>query len=146
MSALTSAQLIAPDDDFAGAPLLRKEFALDDGHGPVVAATLHVTAHGIVEPTLNGRAVSEEVLTPGWSSYEWRLRYRSVDVTGLIHDTNVLGLELGNGWFRGRLGWSGESGFYGSELAALASLEIEFADGHSRQRPLRRPDDRRGTS
>ena len=71
-----SADLIAPDEDFAGAPLLRKEFTLDAGHGDVVtAATLHVTAHGIVEPTLNGAAVSDDVLTPGWTSYEWRLRY-----------------------------------------------------------------------
>ena len=52
-----SAQLIAPDQDFAGAPLLRKEFTLDTGHGAVTEATLHVTAHGIVEPLLNGTAV-----------------------------------------------------------------------------------------
>ena len=44
-----SADLIAPDEDFAGAPLLRKEFALDQDHGSVVAATLFVTAHGIIE-------------------------------------------------------------------------------------------------
>ena len=125
-----SADLIAPDEDFAGAPLLRKEFALDPGHGAVVGATLFVTAHGIVEPTINGTPVSDEVLTPGWTSYEWRLRYRSYDVTPLVSDTSVLGLALGNGWFRGRLGWSGKSGFYGSELAGLAELHVEFEDGH----------------
>ncbi|KRF22933.1 family 78 glycoside hydrolase catalytic domain [Phycicoccus sp. Soil802] len=125
-----SADLIAPDKDFAGAPLLRKEFALDQGHGPVVGATLFVTAHGIVEPTINGTPVSDEVLTPGWTSYEWRLRYRSYDVTPLVSDTSVLGLALGNGWFRGRLGWSGKSGFYGAELAGLAELHVEFEDGH----------------
>src|SRR6478609_1787978 len=125
-----SAQLIAPDQDFAGAPLLRKEFTLDAGHGAVTEATLHVTAHGIVEPLLNGTAVSDEVLTPGWSSYEWRLRYATYDVTALVAETSVLGLALGNGWFRGRLGWSGKSAFYGSELAGLAELHVEFADGH----------------
>jgi alpha-L-rhamnosidase len=125
-----SADLIAPDQDFDGAPLLRKEFALDPGHGAVVAAELHVTAHGIVEPTINGVPVSDEVLTPGWSSYEWRLRYRTHDVTTLLGETTVLGLALGNGWFRGRLGWSGRRAFYGSELAALAELHIEFTDGH----------------
>lgn len=125
-----SADLIAADDDFAGAPLLRKEFTLDPGHGAVVAATLLVTAHGIVEPTINGTPVSDEVLTPGWSSYEWRLRYRSHDVTDLVTDTSVIGLALGNGWFRGRLGWDGARAHYGSELAALAELHVEFADGH----------------
>ena len=42
----------------------------------------------------------------------------------------MLGLALGNGWFRGRLGWSGKGAFYGSELAGLAELHVEFADGH----------------
>ena len=125
-----SSDLIAPDEDFGGAPLLRKEFALDHAHGAVVGATLFVTAHGIVEPTLNGVPVSDEVLTPGWTSYEWRLRYRSYDVTSLLSDTSVLGLELGNGWFRGRLGWDGRRALYGSELAALAELHIDFEDGH----------------
>ena len=111
-----SADLIAPDHDFAGAPLLRKEFSLDDGHGAVESATLFVTAHGVVEPSINGLPVSDEVLTPGWSSYEWRLRYRTHDVTALLGDTSVLGLALGNGWFRGRLGWSGESAFYGGPV------------------------------
>ena len=30
-----TARLISPDDDFAGAPLLRTEFALEDGHGEI---------------------------------------------------------------------------------------------------------------
>ena len=47
------------------------------------------------------------MLSPGWSSYEWRLRYRSYDVTALLRETSVLGLSLGNGWYRGRLGWTG---------------------------------------
>ncbi|HZA72099.1 MAG TPA: alpha-L-rhamnosidase N-terminal domain-containing protein, partial [Propionibacteriaceae bacterium] len=66
-----SATLICPDDDFDGAPRLRREFALDSGHGTVRSATLHATAHGVFEAYLNGQPVSDEVLTPGWSSYEW---------------------------------------------------------------------------
>ena len=47
----------------------------------MVRATLHATAHGVFEAFLNGQPVSDDVLSPGWSSYEWRLRYRSYDVT-----------------------------------------------------------------
>jgi alpha-L-rhamnosidase len=130
MSLIWSALPIAPNDDFDGAPLLRTEFVLEEGHGPVARATLHATAHGIFEAYLNGQPVSDDVLSPGWSSYEWRLRYRSYDVTSLLQPTSVLGIALGNGWFRGRLGWSGAGAFYGDELAALAQLEIEFSDGH----------------
>jgi alpha-L-rhamnosidase len=130
MSLIWSALPIAPNEDFDGAPLLRTEFVLDEGHGPVSRATLYATAQGVFEAYLNGQPVSEDVLSPGWTSYEWRLRYRSYDVTSLLQQTSVLGIALGNGWFRGRLGWGGGGGYYGKELAALAQLEIEFADGH----------------
>ena len=130
MSPTWSAMPISPDHDFDGAPLLRGEFVLDEGHGPVVRGTLHATAQGVFEVFLNGHPVSDDVLSPGWSSYEWRLRYRSYDVTSLIQPTSVFGIALGNGWFRGRLGWSGGRAFYGNELAAVAQLEIEFSDGH----------------
>jgi alpha-L-rhamnosidase len=125
-----SAALISPDEDFDGAPLLRRQFELDEDHGPVVGAVLHATAHGVFEAYLNGQRVSDEVLSPGWTSYEWRLRYRSYDVTELLESTSVLGLALGNGWFRGRLGWSGGRNYYGEELGAFAQLEISFEDGH----------------
>jgi alpha-L-rhamnosidase len=125
-----SAQLIVPDADFDGAPLLRREFQVDSGHGEVASATLQATAQGVFEAWLNGRPVSSDVLSPGWSAYEWRLRYRSYDVTALLEPTSVLGFALGNGWFRGRLGWGGSRALYGSELGAFAQLEITFADGH----------------
>jgi alpha-L-rhamnosidase len=130
MSLTWSAAPIAPNEDFDGAPLLRTEFGLEDGHGPITRATLHTTAHGAFEAYLNGQPVSDDVLSPGWSSYEWRLRYRSYDVTALLESTSVLGIALGNGWFRGRLSWSGGSAYYGNELAPLVQLEIEFSDGY----------------
>ena len=153
------ALMIAADEDFDGAPLLRHEFMLEAGHGGVASATLTVTALGVAEAWLNGRRVADDLLTPGWSSYEWRLRYATYDVTGLVQPSNVLGMALGNGWFRGRLGWSGRSAFYGAELGAFAQLEVTFDDGSiqviatdrswrawpercGRQRPVRRRDHR----
>lgn len=124
------AAMITPQQDFDGAPLLRKEFTLDEGHGGVVQAMLRATALGVYEAFINGSPVGADVLGPGWSSYEWRLRYRSYDVTSLLAPTSVLGVELGNGWYRGRLAWHGMSNLYGSELGFLGQLDIEFDDGH----------------
>lgn len=124
------AAMITPQQDFDGAPLLRKEFNLDEGHGGVARATLRATAFGVYEAFINGSPVGSDVLSPGWSSYEWRLRYRSYDVTSLLAPTSVLGVELGNGWYRGRLAWHGMSNLYGSELGFLGQLDIEFDDGH----------------
>lgn len=124
------AAMITPENDFDGAPLLRKEFTLEDGHGAVVKATLRATALGVYEASINGVPAGPDVLSPGWSSYEWRLRHRSYDVTALIRPTTVIGVELGNGWYRGRLAWHGMSNLYGSELGFFGQLDIEFEDGH----------------
>src|SRR4051794_27706042 len=124
MPPIWSARMIGPDDDFAGAPLLRREFRLDPGHGDVAEATLHATARGLFTASVNGSAVADEVLSPGWDSSGWRLRCRPSDVTGLLcrapDGAVVVGLEPGNGWSRGRLTWSGGRACYGNELGALA--------------------------
>ena len=125
-----SASMISPVEELDGAPALRRVFDLDEGHGEVTAAMLHVSSLGVFEASLNGSPVAEDVLSPGWSSYEWRLRYRSYDVTSLLAQHSVLSVALGNGWYRGRLGWSGKRAFYGDRLGLIAQLEIDFADGH----------------
>ncbi|RAX46166.1 alpha-L-rhamnosidase [Arthrobacter sp. AQ5-06] len=124
------ARMIAADNDFDGTPLMRGEFRLDDGHGDVESATLFLSALGVVEAWVNGQRASEDLLTPGWSSYEWRVRYSELDVTGLVGTTTVIGLALGNGWYRGRLAWSGGSKYYGDQLGAFAELRVRFTDGH----------------
>ncbi len=124
------AQMISPDQDFDGAPLLRREFTLDDGHGDVATATLVVSAYGVLEAHLGGKPVSDDLLAPGWSSYEWRQRFARYDVTALVGGTSVLGIALGNGWYRGRLAWFGHGALYGDQLGAFAELEIAFSDGH----------------
>ena len=97
MPVIWRATMIGPDEDFAGAPLLRTEFNLDSGHGAVVDAVWHATARGVFTASVNGVGVSDDVLSPGWSSYEWRLRYRTHDVADLLPETPggavVLGLE-----------------------------------------------------
>jgi alpha-L-rhamnosidase len=128
---LEKAVPIAADSDFNGAPLIRCEVALDSGHGAVKSAQLHATSFGIFHAFIGPNLVSDELFAPGWSSYEWRLRYHTYSVTNLISETRfVLGFALGNGWWRGKLGWSGRSAFYGDQLAVVAELHIEFADGH----------------
>ena len=124
------ATIIGADADFDGAPLLRTQFSLDPGHGAVANAELRATSLGIYEALINGTPVGDDVLSPGWSSYEWRIRYRTYDVTDLLGAENVLGMALGNGWYRGRLGWRGLDALYGDELGAFAELTIMFDDGH----------------
>src|ERR1700693_5843063 len=69
------AEMISSVEELAGAPLFRREFSLDSGHGAVLRAWLHISSLGVFEAFINDEAVGEDVLSPGWSSYEWRLRY-----------------------------------------------------------------------
>ena len=125
-----TAAMITPAESVSGAPRLRGQVRLEEGHGGVRRASLAYTAFGVVEAVVNGQPVSADVLTPGWSSYEWRLRYAEADVTALVSGVTVVGLTIGNGWYRGRLGWDGGSRFYGDELAGWAQLRVTFEDGH----------------
>ncbi|WP_203770598.1 family 78 glycoside hydrolase catalytic domain, partial [Actinoplanes nipponensis] len=96
----------------------------------IVRARLHATAHGLYTAELNGERVGDQELAPGWTSYPHRLRYQSYDVTALVRPgENRLAVLLGNGWWRGRLGFQGRRGLYGDRLALLAQLEVTTADG-----------------
>ena len=44
---------------------------------------------------------------------------------------NAAGAMLGNGWFRGTLGWVGNGNLYGKQLALLMQVHIKYADGTS---------------
>jgi len=109
-------------------PLLRREFDVPQG---IRQARLYVTALGVYEVQINGTMLGDHVLPPGWTSYHHRLRYQTYDVTGLLHTgRNAVGAILGDGWYRGRLGYhGGQRNIYGERLALLAQLEIETIDG-----------------
>jgi alpha-L-rhamnosidase len=108
--------------------LLRREFHIP---GPISAARLYVTAHGVHEVEVNGERAGDDTLSPGWSSYPNRLKYQTYDVTALIHEgTNAVGAWLADGWYRGRLGFHGGAfNRYGDRTALIAQLEVLLADG-----------------
>ncbi|TWD84248.1 alpha-L-rhamnosidase [Kribbella amoyensis] len=100
--------------------------------GDVVRARLYVTAYGVYVPELNGQRVGTDELAPGWTAYQFRHRYQTYDVTDLVvPGENRLEFLLGNGWYRGRLGFQDQSAVYGDRLAVLAQLEVTTADGET---------------
>ena len=107
--------------------LLRTAFTLPSAP---VRARLRGMFWGVGELRLNGRRATAEHLSPGWTAYRDRIVLGTWDVADLlVAGENVLGAMLGDGWFRGRLGWGNNGEIYGSELAALVQLDVECADG-----------------
>ncbi|MBX7124265.1 MAG: glycoside hydrolase family 78 protein [Cyclobacteriaceae bacterium] len=108
-------------------PVFRKSFS---SAKPIRKATAFITSHGLYEAWINGKRVGDAWLTPGWTSYNKRLQYQQFDVTGLLTaGDNAIGVELGSGWYRGYIGFSGQKNFYGKQLGLLFQLQIEYADG-----------------
>lgn len=108
---------------------LRKDFYLKNR---VTKATAYITCRGVYEFSLNGEKVSEDLFTPGWTSYKERLQYQAYDVTEqLASGDNAIGVVLGDGWYRGYLVWQGNKNLYGEKLALLCQIAIEYEDGSS---------------
>lgn len=119
------------DEDQAGdrrPARVRRKFTVSR---PVMSARLYASAHGVYEAEINGRRVGDDALSPGWTVYGRRLRYRTYDVTSyLAEGPNTIGAWLGDGWYRGRLGFSGGTrDIYGTDQSWLAQLEIVHDDG-----------------
>src|SRR5262245_47019452 len=113
----------------APSPLLRRAFQVK---GPVRSARAYVTSLGLYELHLNGTRVGDQLFTPGWTSYTRRLQYQTYDVTALLHPgTNAIGAMLGDGWYRGYLGFFGQRNIYGRRLALRLQLDIQYQDGSS---------------
>ncbi|HKE89534.1 MAG TPA: family 78 glycoside hydrolase catalytic domain, partial [Gemmatimonadales bacterium] len=110
-------------------PLLRRAFQVK---GPVRSARAYVTSLGLYELHLNGARVGDQLFTPGWTSYTRRQQYQTYDVTALLHPgANAIGAMLGDGWYRGYLGFFGQRNIYGRRLALRLQLEIQYQDGSS---------------
>ena len=112
---------------YSPSPHFRKEFLI---YKKITRAVVYVTSHGFYELQLNGKKVGDQVLTPGWTSYGKRLQYQVYDVTGqVVKGKNAVGAVLGDGWYRGTLGWGNNWAIYGKRLGLLMQMKITYSDG-----------------
>ena len=128
-----NAKWISPEDqpDSGKEPVfwLRREFPV---RKEVERARVYATARGLFEIHLNGEKVGNDCFVPGWTSYEKRIDTLTYDVTeALQQGGNALGVELGSGWYAGRIGLPGKRNRYGHGAQLLLQLEITYADGSS---------------
>ncbi len=111
-------------------------------------AVLQVTGLGYFEAYINGRKVSDDVLIPAQTDYENRelknmrypMNYECVshrvlfleyDVKNLIgHGENILGIWLGNGFYRQTLRKAEGNVSYGYPKT-IACLQMKYEDGDS---------------
>jgi alpha-L-rhamnosidase len=108
-------------------PILRTDFRAKEAP---VRARLYATSLGLNEIEINGSKVGIDLLAPGWTAYKDRFIVSTFDVSDLVTaGANAIGGTIADGWYRGRLGWEDLDSLYGTDLALVAQLELEYADG-----------------
>ena len=101
-----SAQMIRPETDSGvGNPSPFVETTLVLG-AEEPDACLFISALGLYRCFINGARVGDDVLTPGWTSYQDRLSYQRYAVGQLLRrGENTITLWLGDGWLRSTMLW-----------------------------------------
>ncbi|GLQ12128.1 alpha-L-rhamnosidase [Devosia yakushimensis] len=86
---------------------------------------LRVSACGLYRAFINGQRVGEDVLTPGWTTYDARLSYQVYHVAHLLKEgRNTITIWIGDGWYRSPLMWMSErrTEVWGTEVSAIAEI------------------------
>lgn len=114
-------QWISPEKETSSA-ILRKKFTVEEPD----EARLYICGLGVYECYINGMKAGDEFLAPGYHSYDFHLQTQTYDVTDLLlQGENEICIFLGEGWFKGRLGFDGGyTNLYGDRLYAIAELYV----------------------
>ncbi|MCH5286611.1 MAG: family 78 glycoside hydrolase catalytic domain [Christensenellaceae bacterium] len=111
-------------------PQLRGDFTLDR---PVRSARAYACGVGLYTLCLNGQRVGDEYLAPNFNAYDSWLQYQTYDITPLLRDgANAMGCRLGNGYYKGRLGWPGlgnRRNIFGDRMALICEIHVTYEDG-----------------
>jgi alpha-L-rhamnosidase len=125
-----SGALVTADPSRNAMPMLRTQFDL--GEKKIENARLYVTARGIYEVYINGSRVGEDWFNPGLTQYNVTHMYQTYDVTDLLQTggENVLGAQLGEGWWSGNITFTGGNwNYFGDRQSLLAKLVVSYDDG-----------------
>jgi alpha-L-rhamnosidase len=98
---------------------------------PIASARLYATALGAYKFHVNGKAVGDEILAPGWMDFREHVPYQVYDVTSqIVRGKNAIAAYLAPGWYSTPLMWFRQGNNYGSTPPALkAQLRIQHTDG-----------------
>ena len=126
MSEPWQAEWIAAEPGDSCHPFMRKRFAVRPG---LRRARLYAAGVGLFEAYINGEKLGDEYLMPGITDYEKRIQAITFPVSGLTEGENELGFLLGKGWYMGTFGLEMSDNYYGSRMAAIGELCLEYEDG-----------------
>lgn len=115
-------------------PIFSKEICVEK---KVEKARLYICGLGLHEVyfTLkqeeNPVKIGNEYLAPYCNNYDQWIQYQMYDITEQIGKGGVLSVLLGNGWYKGRFGFSNpeQKAYYGDTWKLIAEVHIDYKDG-----------------
>ena len=116
------------DDKYGNpSPYFRKEFVLKKS---VKSAQLLISALGVFKVYINGNAVSDDYLSPGWVDYSKKLPLITYDISDKLKEKNAIGVVLGDGWAIGHIGsnYTFKRNCWNDRIELSAEIRITYAD------------------
>ncbi len=109
--------------------VMHKEFSVNR---KIKSGRIYITGLGNYQLYINGKKISNDLLTPLWTDYRQKVQYQVYDLTKeLVTGQNAIAVILGNMWWSAGLGWMGSEVYSKGPLRLLAMMNIQFEDGSS---------------
>lgn len=114
-----------PEEETA-CPVFLKEF---DVNKEIEKVRVYASALGVYEIKINGEKVGDSFFAPGWTNYKERIQYQTYQADDMLKEKNKMEITVGNGWYKGILGFTVTPNHYGDRVAAIAEIHITYTDG-----------------
>lgn len=113
-------------DNLEACAVFKKKFFVAED---VKTARLYASALGVYEAELDGKKISDVCLAPGWTCYKDRVQYQTYEIRELHKGEHILSFVVGNGWYKGILGFFNQGNHYGNRTAVIGQLELIYKSG-----------------
>lgn len=118
---LWHAKWLTPNNNNDVIPVFSKEVIVS---GDIKKARIYATSYGLYEIYINGKKVSDRLMTPGFTSYKKRLQYQTYDVAEYFSgQKNLIEIFLAKGWCCGRYPFQKNSNPYNMKPAVMMMLK-----------------------
>jgi len=118
------------DKNYGPAPMLRKSF---NSNKKVKSASLYISAVAYYKLYVNGNMPTKIKLDPGYTHYDKRNLYTTIDITRFIRKgENVIATVLGNGFYNEIAPvatWDFEKARWRDRAKMIMEIRVNYADG-----------------
>ncbi|MDR2920819.1 MAG: glycoside hydrolase family 78 protein [Tannerella sp.] len=118
------------DKSFGPAPMFRKVFNIGK---EIASAKIYISAAAYYKLYMNGEVPNSEKLDPGYTHYDKRNLYTTIDITKSLHKgENVVATVLGNGFYNEDAPvatWDFEKARWRDRAKMIMEIHVEYTDG-----------------